>query len=400
VRWVAFGTYDVERHPRVGVLVEGLRATGDTVAEVNAPMGLSTAARVAMVRQPWRLPALAWRLLTCWSRLVVGTRREIRQGRPDAVLVGYLGHFDIRLARRLFRGTPIVLDHLVSAAGTVRDRGLVARGGMKSRLMHWIDDGALRSADVVVVDTAEHAGALPPDAAARAVVVPVGAGEEWFVRGAAAVEQVAVEHDGVHRAAAARPAGTTGDAVDDRLRVIFVGLFTPLHGTETIGAALADLRDDDRVAVTMVGTGQDYRRCRELAAANPRVEWIDWVPGAALPDLVAAHDVSLGIFGTTAKARRVVPTKVYQGLAAGCVVVTSDTEPQRRALDAAAVLLPPGDPVALADALRRLADDRELLTKLKAGGFAHAHARFRPSAVVAPIYPALPSRSSAPRSTP
>ena len=47
--------------------------------------------------------------------------------------------------------------------------------------------------------------------------------------------------------------------------------------------------------------------------------------------------------GPRAKALDVVPTKVYQGAAAGCVVVTSDTHPQRAALGEAAVLVPPGD---------------------------------------------------------
>ncbi|MFD0744073.1 hypothetical protein ACFQ1L_21265 [Phytohabitans flavus] len=51
--------------------------------------------------------------------------------------------------------------------------------------------------------------------------------------------------------------------------MIFVGLFTPLHGTATIGEAIAELASDDRIAFTMVGTGQDYERCRELAKPNP-----------------------------------------------------------------------------------------------------------------------------------
>ena len=45
--------------------------------------------------------------------------------------------------------------------------------------------------------------------------------------------------------------------------------------------------------------------------------------------MVASHDVCLGIFGDTDKALSVVPTKVYQGAAAGCAVVTSDTAPHR-----------------------------------------------------------------------
>ncbi|GAB3530171.1 glycosyltransferase [Phytohabitans suffuscus] len=363
MRWLAFGTFDVERHPRVAVLIEGLRASGDEVVEVNAPLRLSTAARVAMLRQPWRVPLLAWRLATCWTRLAVAARRERRCAEPDAVLVGYLGHFDVRLARRLFRGTPIALDHLVSAAGTAQDRALAGSGGVKHRLMRWIDRTALSRADVVVVDTAEQGETLPADAAGRAVVVPVGAGDVWFDAGR----------------------DPDADHADTPLRVVFVGLFTPLHGTATIGEAVAELAGDDRIEFTMVGTGQDYARCRELAAPNPRVTWLDWVPGAELPHLVAGHDVSLGIFGTTDKALRVVPTKVYQGLAAGCVVVTSDTAPQRTALDGTAVLVPPGDAAALAEALRSLADDRDRLAKLKSSGQLYAAERFRPAAVVAQL---------------
>lgn len=359
MRWLAFGTYDVRRHPRVGVLIEGLRSVGDEVVEVNAPLPLDTAARVAMVRQPWRLPVLAFALARCWARLAWRSRR-LRD--RDAVLVGYLGHFDVRLARRLFPGTPIVLDHLVSAAGTVRDRGLAAPSEPKDRLMRAIDDGALRRADVVVVDTDEHAAALPEWARNKSVVVPVGAGEAWF------------------RAAAPRPARTDG-----RLRVIFVGVFTPLHGAPTLGAALALLADDDRIEVTMVGTGQDYDECRRAAATNPRVSWVDWIDSDRLPSVVASHDVCLGIFGTSHKARSVVPTKVFQGAAAGCAIVTSDTPPQRAALGDAAMFVPPGDARAVADALRSLADDPARLADLSRRAFALASARFRPAVVVEPM---------------
>jgi glycosyltransferase involved in cell wall biosynthesis len=363
VRWLTFGTYDVRSHPRVGVLVEGLRASGDEVTELNEPLRLSTAGRVAMLRQPWRLPVLAAKLARCWALLAVRARRARRQGAVDAVLVGYLGHFDVRLARRLFPRTTIVLDHLVSAAGVARDRGLAGPAGPKARLMRWIDDGALGAADVVVVDTPQHEAALPEAAAAKGVLAPVGATEEWFARGRAR-----------DRGSAGRP-----------LKAVFVGLFTPLHGTRTLGAALAALAADDEVEVTMVGTGQDYAACRAAAAGNPRVTWIDWVRGEELPELVAAHDVSLGIFGTTEKALNVVPTKVYQGAAAGCAIVTSDTVPQRAALPDAAVFVPPGDPDALAVALRRLAKDRAELARYQAAAHERAVGAFTPPAAVAAL---------------
>jgi len=78
MRVLAFGTYDVRSHPRIGVLIEGLRASGDDVVEVNIPLGLNTANRVAMLRQPWRLPVGALRLARCWARLTVRGRRAYR----------------------------------------------------------------------------------------------------------------------------------------------------------------------------------------------------------------------------------------------------------------------------------------------------------------------------------
>jgi glycosyltransferase involved in cell wall biosynthesis len=168
------------------------------------------------------------------------------------------------------------------------------------------------------------------------------------------------------------------------LKVIFFGLYTPLQGAPVIGRALG-LLTGEPIEVTMVGTGQDEAETRAAAAGNRAVTWLDWVPSGELPGLVAAHDVCLGIFGTSGKALRVVPNKVFQGLAAGCAVVTSDTAPQRRAIDGAALFVPPGDPEALAAALRALAADREELARLKKVGRQCALDRFAPARIVAPL---------------
>src|SRR5208282_1472347 len=117
------------------------------------------------------------------------------------------------------------------------------------------------------------------------------------------------------------------------------------------------------------------------AAANQSVHWLDWVPAGELPALVAGHDVCLGIFGTGDKALRVVPNKVFQGAAAGCAIVTSDTPPQRRALSGAGVLVPPGDPDALAAALLQLAGDRGELARLRRRARELAEEQFTPERI-------------------
>jgi glycosyltransferase involved in cell wall biosynthesis len=367
MRALLFGTYDASAHPRIAILGAGLRDSGMAVTECNAPLGLDTAARVAMLAQPWRAPALLARLARRWLTL---SREARRLPAPDVVLVGYLGHFDVHLARRLFRRVPLVLDHLVGASDTARDRRL--DGGPRQAVLRLIDAAALRAADVVLVDTEEHRLALPARYQGGAVVVPVGAPAAWYAAASPAASEV--------------PGGqppASGD-VPGPLRVVFYGLYTPLQGTPVIGAALSLLAGTP-IEVTMIGDGQDAAVAKAAAAANGAVRWVDWVPAADLPAVVASHDVCLGIFGTGDKARRVVPNKVFQGAAAGCAIVTSDTAPQRRVLGEAAVLVPPGDPEALAAALRRLAADRVELTRLRREAARLAAGQFGPAQVVAPL---------------
>jgi glycosyltransferase involved in cell wall biosynthesis len=363
MRVLAFGTFDVTRHPRVGVLIAGLRQSGVHVEESVRPLGLNTAERVRMLQQPWRLPLLVVRLLRSWSAILRRGRHIVRRRPVQAVLVGYLGHFDVVLARLAFPRTTIVLDHLLFAGDTARDRGVEA--GLRGRLLDGLDRLALRCADVIVVDTEEHAELVPGPRRAATVVCSVGAEDAWF-RSARGM---------------ARPRGPS----DRPLRVIFYGLYTPLQGAAVIGTALALLAGRDDIEVTMVGAGQDLARTRAIGAVNPRVSWHEWVPAEDLPRLVAGHDVCLGIFGTGPKSRRVVPNKVFQGAAAGCVVVTSDTPPQRRVLGTAGVFVAPGDAEGLARALRTLADDRKALEARGARTAEHAARAFSPAAVTAPI---------------
>jgi glycosyltransferase involved in cell wall biosynthesis len=365
MRTIIFGTYDTAMHPRIATIAEGLAARGFEVTECNIPLGLTTADRVDMLAKPWKAVGLVTRLASRWGGLAAKARRL---GRPDVVVVGYLGHFDVHLARLLYRRgkVPIVLDHLISAANTAKDRRL--DGGIKTKLLRLIDAAALHAADIVVVDTDEHREIVPDKYQSKVVVVPVGAPAPWH-------------------AAARDPA--TAAAPSGPLKVVFYGLYTPLQGTPVIGAALGRIAGAP-VEVTMIGRGQDEAETKQAAAANTAVRWLDWVPAAELPALVAAHDVCLGIFGTGDKALRVVPNKVFQGAAAGCAVITSDTAPQRRVFGAVpqeggAVLVPPGDPAALADALLRLAEDREALLKLRHAARQLAAERFTPEQVVGPL---------------
>jgi glycosyltransferase involved in cell wall biosynthesis len=257
----------------------------------------------------------------------------------DAFIVGYPGHLDLPAARRAARGRPIVFNPLVSLADTlVGDRRRFRPGSVAARALEAIDRRAFRSADLVVADTHAHAQFLA-DLAGLAVVEVclVGAEDRLF-----------------------RP----GWRPPQRFTALFVGKLIPLQGVETILAA-ARLAPD--IPFRIVGSGQ---LASLLSSPPPNVEHVPWVEYDRLPAELHHAGCALGIFGTTGKAQRVIPNKAFQALACGTPLVTADTPAARELLANGdnALLVPPGDPEALAGAVRELAADDELTRRIAAAG--------------------------------
>jgi len=137
-----------------------------------------------------------------------------------------------------------------------------------------------------------------------------------------------------------------------------------LHGLETI---LAAARLAPEIAFRVVGSGQ----LDALMPSRPgNVDWVDWVEYERLPAELRSAGCALGVFGTTPKAGRVIPNKAFQALAVGTPLVTADTPAARELLSPGedALLVPPGDAAALAEAVRRLAQDPALAARIGARG--------------------------------
>jgi glycosyltransferase involved in cell wall biosynthesis len=263
--------------------------------------------------------------------------------RFDAVIVGYPGHFDLPAARRAARGAPVVFNPLVSLADTfVEDRGRFRPGSAAAKALAAIDRGALRAADLVVCDTQAHADHLAETAGldrSKVSVCLVGAEERVF---------------------------QPGWAPEEPFRCLFVGKLIPLHGLDAILAAALIATE---IPFRIVGSGQLDAL---IADAPANVEHVPWVEYEQLPGELHRAGCALGVFGTSAKAARVIPNKAFQALACGTPLVTADTPAARELLvdGESALLVPPGDADALADAVRRLATDPTLAARLSEGGLA------------------------------
>jgi glycosyltransferase involved in cell wall biosynthesis len=108
-----------------------------------------------------------------------------------------------------------------------------------------------------------------------------------------------------------------------------------------------------------------------------------FLPREELEERLAAADAVLGVFGSTAKSLRVIPCKVYDGLAAGLPVVTGDGPGPREMLRDGenALLVDRKDPEALVAALRRLRDEPGLPERLREGARRTARQEFSPEAI-------------------
>jgi glycosyltransferase involved in cell wall biosynthesis len=274
-------------------------------------------------------------------RLALAQARLLRRSpeRFDVVVVGYPGHFDLPAARRAARGAPVVFSPLVSLWDTlVEDRRRFREGSLAARGLRALDRRALRAADLVVADTEAQADFLAELASIpreHVAVAFVGAEERLFRAGWSPTEPP-----------------------------LFVGKLIPLHGLETI---LEAARRVPELRVRVAGSGQLH----QLLERRPEnVDWIRWIPYEQLPAALRAAACALGIFGTSAKATRVIPNKAFQALACGTPLVTADTPAARELLvdGESAVLVPPGDPAALAEALQRVTTDVELARRVADGG--------------------------------
>jgi glycosyltransferase involved in cell wall biosynthesis len=331
MRVLYFGTYQRD-YPRNAQVISCLRRAGVEVVERHVSVWERNHHR-------WRAGAgSAARLLTAQLRLLRRPAQEF-----DVLVVGYPGHLDLPAARHAAGKRPVVFNPLVSLADTfVADRARFRPRSLPARALAAIDRRALRAADLVVADThanAAHLAALADLPSDRLRVCLVGAEERVF-----------------------RP----GWAPQEPFTCLFVGKLIPLHGLETIlGAA----RTAPEIAFRLVGSGQLEPFLRDRPA---NVEWLRWVEYERLPGELHRAGCALGIFGTSDKARRVIPNKAFQALACGTPLVTADTPATRELLEDGrdALLVRPGDPQALAGAVRRLAADAELSRRLSATGVA------------------------------
>jgi glycosyltransferase involved in cell wall biosynthesis len=244
------------------------------------------------------------------SRWTAGIRLLVRESAGnDVVIVSEfaLAFVPVAWIVTRLRGQRLVVDGFVSLYEThVEDWGRYSRASLRGRLYRAVDGLAIRLADLYLVDTELRAdGVRSTGRRGRGTVLslPVGA-PEW------ARPQPAPSRKGC-------------------LRVLYYGNYIPLHGLDLVVDALGEASAEVPIVATFIGDGEG----RAGVESRVRLRGLDAVcvfeppvPEGELRDAIARHDLTLGVFGTSTKARSVIANKVWQGLACGRPVITRESE--------------------------------------------------------------------------
>ena len=260
---------------------------------------------------------------------------------PDLIHVPCFRQRDIAAAHRYARrhGLQLLIDPLISAYDKqVFERGKFPEPCVQAKRLLREEQQLFQHADIVLADTSEHARFFVETlgvAQEKAHVVYVGAEEALF-----------------------GPAPNPHPP-NNPIEVLFYGSFIPLQGPQVIIDA-ARIYQGPPVNWVLLGSGPLLDDCKRKAQGLTNVTFESWLPYADLPDRIRRADILLGVFGTTPKAQRVIPNKVFQALACGKPVVTCSAPSygsQIRALEEGINFVTAGRPHELADAVGRLAID-------------------------------------------
>ena len=290
--------------------------------------------------------------------------------KTDAILVPFSGHYIMPLAwlLRLVSRKKIIFDVFISLHDTlVDDRKLVKPNSFYARFLRFMDWLSCRLASVILIDTELHKQffvdhyKISPE---KILVLPIGCRADLYEK--------------------------TDLLKNDKFTVIFYGSYIPLQGIDVILKAASIIqKEDPSIQFELIGKGQTRSMMEGLAKQLEltNAKFINSLPLEELVKKIKKADICLGIFGTSEKANRVIPHKVYDALCAGCPLVTARTQAAKALMSDGknAILSAPGDAEDLARQIIELKKDENLRNSIANGGRKLFNDNFTTQKIVAPL---------------
>ncbi|RFF52747.1 glycosyltransferase [Xanthomonas campestris] len=329
-----------EAYPNTLYVLEELRSDLSP-QEINIPLLPETggALKLRNRRLTSALKFMTSHARVLWSALTLRPQRCVYIPYPSTFLLLAWSFFPKRL-----RPCRIVADAFISIYDTaINDRQLLSRDGYASKLLKSAERRAFSTANAIIVDTPQNAEFYAeifhlPRQLFRPI--PLSTNEKNYPKSPLSKKRIC--------------------------NVLFVGTLIPLHGIEVILAAARLLSYREDIVFTIVGDGQEAQAVENsIIDGVPNVIWErKWMLPQQLANYIVDSNICLGIFGSTSKADRVCPYKIYAYASVGRPVITRDSSWLKQATQDYGqppfLGTPPGDPAMLADTIVRLADNTTL----------------------------------------
>lgn len=163
------------------------------------------------------------------------------------------------------------------------------------------------------------------------------------------------------------------DLGKDDVLASYVGTIGMAHGLSTVLAAAAQLRTmAPNVKLLIVGDGAELEGLRAAAARDglSNVRFTGMVPRDQVPAILAATDLALVTLKPSEVFKTVLPSKMFEAMAAKCAIVLAVQGEARATLEraGAGVAVTPGDADALSRAITDLAADQERRARMATAG--------------------------------
>jgi glycosyltransferase involved in cell wall biosynthesis len=168
--------------------------------------------------------------------------------------------------------------------------------------------------------------------------------------------------------------------LEDKILVLYAGAHGMSNDLGIVLEAAEHLRDTTEIIFVLLGDGKEKPNLMAKAEANQlnNVRFLPPVPKNEIPNALAAADLCLALLKPIEAYKTTYPNKVFDYMAAGRAVVLAIDGVIREVLEeaGAGVAVQPGDPEALANAVRELAEDREQRRRMGMAGHDYVRRNF------------------------
>jgi glycosyltransferase involved in cell wall biosynthesis len=241
------------------------------------------------------------------------------------------------------------------AVGVLRNRFLI-------RASLWLERFLYRHADRVMVNSPGFIQHVSQRGASKVELVPNGASPEMFNP---------QEKGQAFRAA---------HGLDGKFCVVYAGAHGMSNDLGVVLQAASQLRDCPQIYFLFIGDGKEKANLVAQAANKhlTNVLFLPPVPKEQMNEVLAAADACIAILLPLELYKTTYPNKVFDYMAAGRPVVLAIDGVIRQIVEASGsgVFVPPGDPAAMAEAIRGLVEKPAITMQMGLSGRRYIETHF------------------------